>query len=97
MSPSIDKRRGKAYAGRIKLKVLDGGTYLSVKIGEAVIACGKFIQTVVDFLIVAICIFAVVRLFERFKKKEEKTEAPPAKSADVVLLEEIRDILKNKN
>lgn len=72
-------------------------TNLSVTIGEAVIAYGKFIQTVVDFLIVAICIFIVVRIFERFKKKEEKTEAPPAKSADVVLLEEIRDILKNKN
>ena len=50
-------------------------TNLSVKIGEAVIAYGKFIQTVVDFLIVAICIFAVVRLFKRFKKKEEKSDA----------------------
>ena len=72
-------------------------TNLSVKIGEATVAYGKFIQTVVDFLIVAICIFTVVRIFESFKKKEEKTEAPPAKPADVVLLEEIRDILKNKN
>ena len=72
-------------------------TNLSVKIGEATVAYGKFIQTVVDFLIVAICIFIVVRIFERFKKKEEEIEAPPAKPADVVLLEEIRDILKNKN
>ena len=72
-------------------------TSLSVKIGEATVAYGNFIQTVVDFLIVAICIFAVVRIFERFKKKEEKEEAPAAKPADIVLLEEIRDILKNKN
>ena len=72
-------------------------TNLSIKIGEATVAYGNFIQTVVDFLIVAICIFAVVRIFERFKKKEEKEEAPAAKPADIVLLEEIRDILKNKN
>ena len=70
-------------------------TSLSVKIGEATVAYGNFIQTVVDFLIVAICIFVVVRIFERFKK--EKEEAPAAKPADIVLLEEIRDILKNKN
>ena len=72
-------------------------TNLSVKIGDATVAYGNFIQTVVDFLIVAICIFAVVRIFERFKKKEEKEEAPAAEPADIVLLEEIRDILKNKN
>lgn len=73
---------------------------LSLKIGESTIAYGNFIQTIVDFLIVALCIFTVIRLFEKFKKKEEaKPEEPKpvTKSDEAVLLEEIRDLLKNKN
>ena len=72
---------------------------LSITIGEAKIAYGNFIQTIVDFLIIALCIFAIIRLFEKFKKKEEaKSEepAPVVKSDETVLLEEIRDLLKNK-
>lgn len=72
---------------------------LSITIGEAKIAYGNFIQTIVDFLIIALCIFAVIRLFERFKKKEEakpEEPAPVIKSDEAVLLEEIRDLLKNK-
>ena len=70
---------------------------LSVKIGESEIKYGNFIQTVVDFIIVAFCIFLIIRLFESFKKKEaEKTEEQPViKSDEAVLLEEIRDLLKN--
>jgi len=72
---------------------------LSVKIGETEIKYGSFIQSVVDFMIVAFCIFVVIRIFEKFKKKEEaKPEETPAivKSDEAILLEEIRDILKNK-
>lgn len=68
---------------------------LSIKVMDAIISYGSFIQTIVDFLIVAICIFVMIKLFERFKKKEETTEVSK-KSEEVVLLEEIRDILKNK-
>ena len=73
---------------------------LSVKIGDSEIKYGNFIQTVVDFLIVALCIFIVIEIFEKFKKKEEaKPEETPAvvKSDEVLLLEEIRDLLKQKN
>ena len=73
---------------------------LSVKIGESEIKYGNFIQTVVDFLIVALCIFIVIEIFEKFKKKEEaKPEETPAvvKSDEALLLEEIRDLLKQKN
>ena len=67
-------------------------------IAENAIAYGSFIQNVVNFLIIAFCIFMFVRLIEKFKKKEEaKIEEAPAKSDDVVLLEEIRDLLKTKN
>ena len=72
---------------------------LMFKIGETEIKYGVFIQPVVDFLIVAFCIFVVIQIFEKFKKKEaEKPEEPPAivKSDEAILLEEIRDLLKNK-
>ena len=72
---------------------------LSIKIKDATISYGLFIQTIVDFLIIAFCIFMMIKLFEKFKheeKKEEKVEAPK-KSDEVLLLEEIRDLLKEKN
>lgn len=60
-----------------------------------VIAYGKFIQTVVDFTIIAFVIFMVVRLINSLKKKEEAAPAAPAApSAEQVLLTEIRDLLK---
>lgn len=62
-----------------------------------VISYGKFLQSVVDFLIVAFAIFTVVKLMNSLKKKEEAAPAaPPAPSAEQKLLAEIRDILKSK-
>lgn len=70
---------------------------LSIKVGDATIKYGSFVQTIVDFLIVAFCIFIIVKLFESFKKKkEEETEEAPKKSDEALLLEEIRDLLKKK-
>ena len=78
-------------------------TGLVWKIGEAEVKYGNFIQNVIDFLIVAFCIFIIVKLInranermEKLKKKEEeeKKEEAPTKSDEVVLLEEIRDLLK---
>ena len=68
---------------------------LSLQIGESVIAYGKFLQSIVDFLVIAICIFIVVRVIERFKKKTPANPpTPPKKSEEAKLLEEIRDLLK---
>ena len=68
------------------------------KIGKAKVEYGLFVQNVVDFLIVAFCIFifvkAINKLNEKVKKKEEKKEEAPSKSNEVILLEEIRDLLK---
>ena len=78
-------------------------TGLSVKIGEAEVKYGNFIQNVIDFLIVAFCIFLIVKGINKIsekavalrkKEEEEKKEEAPAKSDEVVLLEEIRDLLK---
>ncbi len=68
---------------------------LVIKVKDAEIGYGLFIQNVVDFLIVALCIFMVVKLFSKFKKKkEEEPEAPAEPSEEVLLLREIRDSLK---
>ena len=69
---------------------------LSFKISDATIAYGKFIQSIIDFLIISLCVFVMVRLFDKLKKHEEKVEEEPKKSDEVVLLEEIRDLLKKK-
>jgi len=59
---------------------------------------GMFIQTVVDFLIIAFAIFMVIKAMNSLKKKEEeKPAAPPAPSAQETLLAEIRDLLKSRN
>ena len=58
---------------------------------------GKFIQSVVDFLIIAFAIFMAIKGMNTLKKKEEEApQPPPAPSNEVVLLGEIRDLLKQK-
>lgn len=59
---------------------------------------GMFIQNVVDFLIVAFCIFMAIRVVQKFHKAEEaKEEEPAAPDPNVELLTEIRDLLKEQN
>ncbi|MGB5444760.1 MAG: large-conductance mechanosensitive channel protein MscL [Psychromonas sp.] len=63
-----------------------------------VISYGAFIQTVIDFTIIAFAIFMVIKGINSMKKKEEEVpKAPPAPSAEEVLLTEIRDLLKSKS
>lgn len=71
-------------------------TPASENVAESAIYYGKFFQSIVDFLIIAISIFFFVRLISLAKKKEEIVEkvAEPVKTDEVVLLEEIRDLLK---
>mgnify|MGYP003302311809 FL=1 len=83
--------------------VLLGGldfSELSFGLKDAQINYGLFLQTIIDFLIIAACIFTVVKIFEKFKKKEEPKEEvkpeEPKKPDDILLLEEIRDLLKKK-
>ena len=68
-------------------------------IPEVAILYGSFIQAIVDFLIIAFSIFLFIKFLSLWKKKEEKEEEPPASEApspEVMLLEEIRDLLKTK-
>ena len=69
---------------------------LSITFKDTKIMYGAFIQSVIDFLIVAFCLFLIVKAINKLthKKEEEKPKAP-AKSAELKTLEEIRDLLKN--
>ena len=67
---------------------------LQVVVGEAVLTYGLFIQSIIDFLIIAFVIFMFIKAINSSKKKEEEAAAPPAPSSEEVLLTEIRDILK---
>lgn len=73
-------------------------TDLSVKIGSSTIKYGMFIQNIVDFLIVAFCIFVMVKIINKIiNKKEDKKEEKPVKTDELKVLEEIRDLVKKKN
>ena len=65
---------------------------LAVSVGTATVKYGKFLQSCLDFLIIALAIFMVVQLINRLQR--EKPAAPPAPTRQEVLLEEIRDLLK---
>ncbi len=63
--------------------------------GANVFAYGHFIQTIVDFIIIALCIFMIIRAMTRLEKKKDETPAAPAPpSSTDQLLMEIRDALK---
>lgn len=80
--------------------ILIGGinfTNIKVTLGDATIYYGLFIQNVINFLIIAVCIFIVVKIMNKFMaKKVEKKEEKPKKSDETKLLEEILKELKDK-
>jgi len=78
--------------------VLIGGldfSGLALKVGSATLKYGKFLQTCLDFLIIAWAIFLIVKLINRLKREDAKpAPAPAAPPRQEALLEEIRDLLK---
>ena len=76
-------------------------SYLEIKLGETVegaeqaaIRYGMFIQEIVNFLIIALCIFMVIKVINKMQKKKEEAPAPaPEPTKEEVLLTEIRDAL----
>ena len=78
---------------------------LAITIGDEQVLYGAFIQSVFDFLITAFCLFIIIKFVNKIngnikkinkkgKKEEVKKEEVPKKSDDIILLEEIRDLLK---
>ena len=86
------------------LGIITGGidfTAISFTVGEANIMVGNFIQAVITFLLTAFVIFTIMKAINSLsRKKEEPVEEvasePAAPSEDILLLMEIRDLLKNK-
>lgn len=87
--------------------IISGGKDLTAtlvaRVGTAQIKFGSLIQTALNFLIVAFCLFMLVKFvnkvkndFAKTKEAEDVKEEEPKKSDEVLLLEQIRDALKNK-
>ncbi len=86
------------------VKLSGEGTYATLaeaqEAGQSVVAYGQFIQNIVDFICVALCVFLMIKAMNKLNRKKEEEPAPapepPAPSAEETLLTEIRDLLKNK-
>ena len=79
--------------------VLTGGvdfTTLAAKVGDAEVKYGVFVQNIIDFLIIAFCIFCMVKAINKLKKKEEPAPEAPAGPTTEELLADIKEILKKK-
>lgn len=78
----------------LKKAVMEGDKVVSPAV---TINYGNFLQTTLDFLIIAIAVFLLIKAINALnKKKEETTKAPVAPPADIQLLTEIRDLLKER-
>ena len=64
--------------------------------GASVFAYGQFIQNIIDFIIIALCIFLMIKGMNKMKKKEEPAPEAPAGPTQEELLTEIRDLLAKK-
>ena len=69
---------------------------LVAKVGDATVKYGTFIQNIIDFLIIALCIFCMIKAVNKMKKQEEPAPEAPAGPTTEELLADIKDILKNK-
>jgi len=77
--------------------VVEGGKEIAAAVPDVTLNYGMFIQTVVDFTIVAFCVFLLVKGINRLKKKPvDEPAAPKEPTTEEKLLMEIRDLLKNK-
>ena len=78
----------------------DEGTYKTLaeaqEAGASVLAYGQFIQNIIDFIIIALCIFFMIKGINKMKKKEEPAPEAPAGPTQEELLTEIRDLLAKK-
>lgn len=92
ITPAMSILTGKVNIAAMAYKVND----------DISIAYGEFLQAIIDFLLVAICVFVMItainKVRDRLSKKEEEAPAePPKPSEEVLLLTEIRDLLKNED
>lgn len=83
----------------LKIILSKGGiNEMGEEVAEAAIMYGNFIQTAIDFVIIAFSIFIAIKMINKLRRKQEAADEEPGESApdEAALLTEIRDILKNK-
>ena len=88
--PPIGMVLGKVDFKDLKLVLVEG----TETVKEVAIGYGAFINTLIDFALVAFALFMVIKAMNTMKKKEAAHPTPAATPADVMLLTEIRDLLK---
>ena len=88
--PPIGMVLGKVDFKDLKLVLVEG----SDTVKEVAIGYGAFVNTLIDFTLVAFALFMVIKAMNTLKKKEAAAPTPAATPADVLLLTEIRDLLK---
>ena len=101
--PLVGKIVGGQDFSELKFKIQDGtkevldasGNIITKSVPEVYIRYGEFISAVIDFFMVALVMFFVVKAMNKLRKKAEE-ETVAAKTNQEILLEEIRDLLKNK-
>ncbi|TXC76938.1 large-conductance mechanosensitive channel protein MscL [Luteibaculum oceani] len=101
LMPPIGKMLGGVDFSELKYVIQEASGEGEEAIAEVAITYGNFINTIITFVIVAFCIFMVVKGYNKMKEKmekpkEEAPKAPPAPSKEEVLLGEIRDLLKKQ-
>jgi len=83
-----------------KEAVMDGETIVTAAVKEVSLNYGMFIQNIIDFIIIAFCIFMVIKAYKATERKKPETPAappaPPQPTNEEKLLTEIRDLLKDK-
>jgi large conductance mechanosensitive channel len=70
---------------------------LGIQVGSATVLYGNFIQAIINFLIIALALFLVIKAANRVMRKKVEEPAPPAATAEEKLLTEIRDLLSAQN
>lgn len=99
--PPIGKLMGGVDFAKLKYVIQEATMNGETAVEEVAVRYGAFIQTILDFIIIAFAIFMVIRAMNKAKKKEEEAAAapaaPPEPSKEELLLAEIRDELKKRN
>lgn len=80
-----------------KLKAVLKPADESHKVAEVAVKYGNFINNILQFLIIAFCVFLIVKLFNKLRKKQEVIIVIPPPTKEEALLTDIRDILKNQS
>ncbi|MCI0522842.1 MAG: large-conductance mechanosensitive channel protein MscL [Bacteroidales bacterium] len=94
----VDFSQLKVVIQKGQAAVMDGAAVVTPAVDQVAISYGAFIQTIIDFIIVAFCIFLIIKAMNKAMARKEAEPAapaaPPPPKDEVVLLKEIRDLLK---